>query len=106
MRKVYEDLLAEELAEVIDLYYDSKSIEFDEEIELESELFITTKGTIDYTHRREDDTNSVYITWIDVNIYSIEIAQYRDGEQITPTIQHLNPNFVEKYLEQYLMNRS
>ena len=103
MRKVYEDLVARELLEAIDIYWDGKSIDFDKEVEIDPEVLINVKGSIDYTYNYEPDTNATYMTWVSVTIDDITVMEDEDGE--TPHVS-INEAFVKKYLEQYLMNIS
>lgn len=101
MRKVYEDLVAAELAEVIDICFDGRTFHFDEEVEIE-DYVINVSGSIDYAYTREDDTDAIYITWMQADIKSIEVSKDEDSEAEDI---HLNETFVKKYLEQYLMER-
>ena len=103
MRRVMEDVVAQELSDIIEINWDNQPINFHEAIELESETFVEISGTVKYLSTYEEDTNSTYMEWVDVDIDEMEITQYRDDEPIEPTI-HLNETFIKKYLEQYLMS--
>ena len=104
MNKVYEDLLAEDIADSIDIYWDGEPIEFWHNVELEVELFADVKGRVDYTYSYEEDTNSTRMTWVNVTIDSLTFDKYEDGE-LTDKAPHLNEVFVKKYLEQYLLQK-
>lgn len=103
MRKVYEDTIAQEIVGSIDIYWDGKTIEFDESVDIDLDASVQVVGSIDYTMRHEEDTDSTYMTWVSVDIREVNIIQYKDGEEITPTF-HLNERFIQKYMEQYLLN--
>lgn len=102
MRKVLEDAVARELLNEIDIYWDGDSINFDKEVEVD-QVYVAVKGCIDYTYNCEADTNATYMTWVDVTIDDITILEDEDGN--TPNVS-INETFVEKYLEQYLMDVS
>lgn len=104
MTKILEDLLAEDIAQSIDITWDGHTIEFWHNVELECELFADVRGTVDYTYEYEEDTNALIMTWCSVDIESLDVQQYKDGEPTTTP--HLNEVFVKKYLEQYLMSKS
>lgn len=102
MNKVYEDLLAQELSEVIEINWDNHPVTFSETIEIDNELFVQIRGTVNYLSEYEEDTNYDYMVWVDVDIEYMEVTQYEDGESVPPV--HINEKFVKKYLEQYLMS--
>lgn len=104
MRKVYEDLLAEEIAGSIDICWDGEPIKFSHQVELENELFVETSGIVEYTYEYDESTDYIYMTWCSVTIEDLSVNQFRDGDEITPNV-HFNSRFVEKYTEQYLMKR-
>lgn len=104
MRKVLEDILAEDIAESIDIRWDGEPIKFWHNVELEVELFADVKGRIDYTYEYEEETNSTRMTWVNVTIDSLSLEKYEDGE-LTDKAPHLNEVFVKKYLEQYLLQK-
>ena len=104
MNKVYEDLLAEDIAETIDICWDGEPIAFWHNVELEVELFADVKGRVDYTYSYDEDTNSTRMTWVNVTIDSLTFDKYEDGE-LTDKAPHLNEVFVKKYLEQYLLQK-
>lgn len=103
MRKVLEDIVARELLNEIDIYWDGNRIDFEQEIEIDSEVYVVVKGSIDYTYNYEEETNGTYMTWVSVDIEDIAILEDEDGN--TPNVS-INETFVEKYLEQYLMDIS
>jgi len=102
MNKVYEDLLAQELSEVIEINWDNHPVTFSETIEINNELFVQIRGTVNYLSEYEEETNYHHMVWMDVDIEYMEVTQYKDGEPIPPV--HINEKFVKKYLEQYLMS--
>jgi hypothetical protein len=104
MNKVYEDILASELADAIDIYWDGSRIKLSHTIEIDNDLFADVNGHIDYEYTREEDTNAIYMTWVSVTIDSMNVEQYEDGELIEKA-PHLNEVFVKKYLEQYLLSK-
>lgn len=105
MNRVYESLVAQELLEAVDIYWDGHRVMIDEEIELEPDLFVTVNGHIDYTYNHEEDNDSTYMTWVEVTIDNVEVQQFRDSEEVKPSI-HLNPAFIKKYYEQLLIQRT
>lgn len=104
MRKVLEDILAEDTAESIDIYWDGREIEFWHNVELETELFADIRGRVNYEYEYEEDTNSTRMTWVEVTIDSLSLDKYEDG-MLTDKAPHLNEVFVKKYLEQYLLQK-
>lgn len=104
MRKVLEDLLAEDIAQSIDICWDGQPVDFWRNVELENELFADVKGRVDYTYSYEEDTDSTRMTWVNVTIDSLTLDQYEDGEK-TDKAPHLNEGFVKKYIEQYLLQK-
>jgi CRISPR/Cas system CSM-associated protein Csm5 (group 7 of RAMP superfamily) len=104
MRKVLEDICAEDTAQSIDIYWDGQPVTFWHNVELENELFFDIRGRVDYTYSYEEDTNSTRMTCVNVTIDSMSLDQYEDGE-LTDKAPHLNEVFVKKYLEQYLLQK-
>lgn len=102
MNKVFEDLLAQELSEVIEIRWDNHPVTFSETLEIDNELFVQIRGTVNYLSEYEEETNYHHMVWMDVDIEYMEVTQYEDGEPIPPI--HINEKFVKKYLEQYLMS--
>jgi hypothetical protein len=100
MNKVLEDLIALELSNRIDFYWDGSRVKFREEVEIDSGISVYVEGYFDYTYSHEDDTNATYMTWVEVNITDLEIMEDEDGN--IPNVS-INKSFVEKYLEQYLL---
>lgn len=103
MRKVLEDTVARELLNEIDVYWDGNRIDFEKEVEIDQGVYVVVNGSIDYTYNYEEETNATYMTWVDVTIDDIAILEDEDGN--TPNVS-INETFVEKYLEQYLMDVS
>ena len=79
MRKVLEDLLTEDTAQSIDIYWDGQPVTFWHNVELENELFADIKGRVDYTYSYEEETNSTRMTWVNVTIESLSLEKYEDG---------------------------
>lgn len=103
MRKVLEDSVARELLNEIDIYWDGNRIDFEKEIEIDPGVYVVVKGSIDYTYNYEPDTNGTYMTWVSVDIEDVTVLEDEDGN--APFVS-INESFVEKYLEQYLMDVS
>ena len=96
MNKVTEDLIDQELSENIEILWDNRRILFNETVDIEEMSYIV-QGTIDYLCKCEEETNSTYMTYVDVYISDIK-AYNEDGEADC----HINKTFVEKYLQQYI----
>jgi hypothetical protein len=96
MNKVTEDLIAQELSESIEILWDNRRILFNEQVDIEDMSYIV-QGTIDCFCRYNEDTNVLYMTYVDVYISDIK-AYNEDGE----TDCRVNKTFVEKYLQQYI----
>lgn len=100
MNKVLEDLIALELSNRIDFYWDGSRVKFSDEVEVDQGISVYVEGYFDYTYCHEDDTNGIYMTWVEVNITDLTVMEDEDGN--VPNVS-INKSFVEKYLEQYLL---
>jgi hypothetical protein len=100
MSKVLEDILARDIADNLDFFWDGSRITIDHTTDIDNH-YVKVSGVIDYQYYHEDDTDSTYMTWVDVTIDEIIVEHYDDDDP-SPT-PHFNEAFVEKYLEQYLL---
>lgn len=99
----YEEIIANEIAELLEFINTEGWIEFDKTIELGNNAFVEVVGTVEYESQYEESTNYWYHTYIGIDIDTVGIARYDDdGMEIKNNI-NIEKERIAKYLKKILL---